>query len=74
MSVKYKVEPIERTRPPEWGDLDPSGKRITGQYGKKHRGGIKPEQSEITEENGYTNIVELPPGVSPQKYIDSKSK
>ena len=69
MKKRYVVEPIETSRPPQWGDLDPSGQRITGSYGTKHRGGVSPEDSVVTEENGFDNVITLPPGVSPQVWI-----
>lgn len=69
MKKRYTVEPIETSRPPRWGDLDPSGKELLGSYGTKHRGGVSPSESVVTEENGFDNIVTLPPGVSPQAWI-----
>lgn len=69
MKKRYTVEPIETVRPPRWGDLDPSGQRITGAYGTKHRGGVSPSESVVTEENGFQDIVTLPAGQSPIKHI-----
>ena len=72
MTVKYIVEPIEHVRPRAWGDLDPSGQKLlSGGYGKK-QGAVKPEQSVVTEENGFENVIELPAGASPMAYISKK--
>jgi hypothetical protein len=51
-----------------WGDLDPATKQISGNYGKKYRGGIDPEESLISEENGFLNVVTLDIGTSPLLY------
>lgn len=73
MSVKFKVEVIEpRQRTKDWGDIDPATGKTTGSYGQKI--GINAEDSEITEENGYKNIVTLPAGVSPMAYIEMREK
>jgi hypothetical protein len=53
-----------------WGDMDPASKKMTGDYGSKHPGAIHPDDSIITEENGFKNIVTLPPGTSPNGYIE----
>lgn len=38
----------------------------------KHLGGaIREEESIITEENNYKNILKLPPGVSPNGFIEA---
>lgn len=69
--VKFKVEVIEpRQRSRSWGDVDPATGKVTGSYGSSI--GIQENESEITEENGYTNIVTLPPGVSPLGYIEMR--
>ena len=52
----YFVEPIEKSRPPSWGDLDPATKKRTGSYGKKYRGAVSESESMITELNGFSNI------------------
>lgn len=57
---KYYIEYIkprsmEKTG---WGDIDPATKKVTGTYGKKYTGTIKEEESLITEENGFNEIVE----------------
>tara|TARA_R110000772_G_scaffold17946_3_gene50013 strand:+ start:153673 stop:153924 length:252 start_codon:yes stop_codon:yes gene_type:complete len=71
--VKFTVEVIEpRIRPKGWGDIDPATGQVTGTYGKAI--GIQEHESEITEENGYTNIITLPPGMSPEGYIDMRIK
>jgi len=52
----YFVEPIEKGRPPDWGDVDPVTKKTTGSYGTKYRGAVSESDSMITELNGFTNI------------------
>lgn len=70
MTVRFTVEPIlDRQRPRPWGDIDPATKNLTGNYNGKTEGAVKPEDSIVTEQNGYVNIVTLPPGVSPLDYI-----
>lgn len=56
---KYFVEWIEPRNMNNrgWGDLNPATKKVEGTYGKKFRGGIKEEDSMITKENGFDNIV-----------------
>lgn len=69
---KFCVEPlIEDGERKTWGDVNPATKEIEGHYGKKHIGAIHREDSIITEENGFKNIIELPPGVSPDDYIQN---
>lgn len=71
--VKYFVEPIEgRNRPASWGDLDTTIGTVTGNYGQKYKGSIKPEESLITPENGFKDVVTLEIGSSPEGYIDWK--
>lgn len=53
----YFVEPIEKGRPPDWGDVDPITKKTTGNYGRKYRGAVTEAESMITELNGFTNIA-----------------
>ena len=53
----YFVEPIEKGRPPDWGDVDPVTKKTTGSYGKKFRGAVSEDESMITELNGFMNIA-----------------
>jgi len=69
----FCVEPIGDDRT-NWGDVDPVTKKLTGDYGKKHRGSIDEADSIITKENGFKNIVTLPAGESPQSYIDNLLK
>lgn len=70
----YCVEPLdsrhENREQSAWGDVDPATKKVTGSYGEKYKGSVSPEESIITEENGFKNIVELPAGTSPNSYID----
>jgi hypothetical protein len=67
----YFVEAIDSDELTKWGDYNPATKKFeTDNYGQKHKGSIKPEESMITEENGFTNIHTLGVGVSPLDYIN----
>ena len=70
---KFCVEPIGNDGH-IWGDFDPVTKKFTGNYGQKYRGSIDEKDSIISEENGFTNIVTLKAGESPQSYIDKLLK
>lgn len=64
----YVVEPIQSGKKDgDWGNQTPGGgmEKVKSKY----PGSVKPSESIITEENGFKNIVELPPGVSPLEYI-----
>lgn len=55
---RFIVEPIDNSsHSADWGDLNPSTKKIEGSYGEKHIGSIKDEDSLITKENGFKNII-----------------
>jgi len=54
-----------------WGDMDPVTKKLTGTYGNKNPGAVHPDDSIITEENGFKNIKTLPPGTSPMGCIEA---
>ncbi len=66
----YFVETLDNGDRNDWGDLDPVTKKLTGSYGDKYKGSIKPEESLITEENGFEKIYMLDPGQSPLDYIN----
>lgn len=67
----YFIEAIDSDELTKWGDYDPATKKFqTENYGQKYKGSIKPEESMITEENGFTNIHTLGVGVSPLDYIN----
>lgn len=66
----YYIEPLDDGNNTKWGDLNPSTKKLEGDYGSKYKGSIKRSESLITEENGFDNIVELGPGESPINYIN----
>ena len=53
-----------------WGDVNPSTKEVEGNYGNKHIGAIHEDESIITEDNEFKNIINLEPGVSPDNYIN----
>lgn len=71
---KYYVEPIDDGSKVEWGDLNPSTKKMEGDYGSKHKGAVRPSESLITKENGFDNIIVLDPGYSPIEYIEKIDK
>ena len=71
---KYYVEPIDNGNKTEWGDLNPCTKKIEGDYGSKHKGAVTDKESLITPENGFENIVTLPPGYSITDYIENLEK
>ena len=66
----YFVECLDNNIRNVWGDMNPATKKMTGQYGKKYKGCIDPEESMITKENGFTKIHELDVGVSPHHAIE----
>lgn len=66
----YYIEPIDNGNRIDWGDLNPATKKLEGDYGSKYKGAVKRSESLITEENGFENVVELAPGVSPIDYIN----
>ena len=68
--ISYYVECLDTNERTDWGDLDPVTKKMTGSYGDKYKGSIRPEESLITKENGFEKIHTLNPGVSPLDYIN----
>jgi hypothetical protein len=67
---KYFVEPIETEHTPHWGNLNPATGKVEGNYGSKHRGGIKEKDSMITKENGFDEIRYSGQGASPFTVIE----
>lgn len=66
----YCVEAIDG-HTPEWGSVDPSTGELVHKKGwLKYTGGIKEEDSIITKDNGFKNIKDLPPGISPFDAIE----
>jgi len=67
---KYYVEPIGNGRMADWGSYNPSTGKIENKKGSgKYTGSVIPEESVITEENGFTNIKMVDCG-SPYSIID----
>jgi hypothetical protein len=57
----------------DWGNASPGSGKWTGPaYEPKNPGGVKSTDSIITEDNGFKNIITLPPGVSPNSYIEDQ--
>lgn len=65
----YFVEPLGDPHR-VWGDMDPATKKVTGDYGNKHKGSVSEHESLITDENGFVNIRLLEPGLSPLAVIE----
>ena len=53
-----------------WGNINPATKKLESIYCKMDNV-IQPEDSQITKENGFKNIINLKPGTSPLGYIDA---
>ena len=66
----YFVEVIDGDERTNWGDVDPTTKKMTGSYGDKYKGSIRKEESMITKENGFDKIHTLGVGESPLDYIN----
>lgn len=71
---KYFVEPIGNGRMADWGSYNPGTGNIENKKGAgKYTGSVKPEDSVITEENGFINIKLIENG-SPYSIIDEIDK
>jgi hypothetical protein len=70
----YFVEPIDgqsKTDWTDWGSIDPATGKLMNKPGfRKYAGAVKPEDSMITKENGFSKIHNLEPGMSPHAYIE----
>lgn len=69
---KYFVEPIEMQRvDTNWGSIDPATGNLMNKKGHdKYRGAVKPDESLITKENGFSKITMLDAGTSPHHAIE----
>ena len=66
----YFVEPIDGGERTAWGDYNPVTKDFeTSNYGK-YKGSVKPEESMVTEENGFDKVHTLKEGESPLEFIE----
>ena len=64
--VTYVVEPQGTHRDRKWGSINPGSDKLMNKKGAgKYTGATDPEDSLITEENGFENIETLDKGVSP---------
>lgn len=69
---KFMVEPIAERGQKIDGHAFTNGGISGDEVKNKQLGGsIREEDSVITEENGYKKIVTLPPGVSPNGFIEA---
>jgi hypothetical protein len=70
----YFVEPIDaqsKTDWTGWGSVDPATGKLMNKPGfRKYHGAVKPEDSLVTEENGFSKVHDLEPGMSPHAYIE----
>lgn len=68
----FCIEPIhqrnDNVNKPSWLNGGISGDEVKVE--KNLGGSIREEDSIITPENGFKNIIMLPPGVSPNGYIE----
>lgn len=68
---QYYVEPIVPKERIDWGSIDPATGNLTHKKGDgKYTGAVKEKDSLVTEENGFSKVHNLEPGVSPLAYID----
>lgn len=73
--VEYFIEPIGSGRPADWGSYNPSTGNIENKKGHgKYTGSVKIEESIITEENGFENVVLLGIGESPEGEITRRDE
>ncbi|WP_298901231.1 hypothetical protein [uncultured Psychroserpens sp.] len=71
--ITYFVEPIDSGKPNNlWGDVDPATNKFTGDYGNKSIGAVKEQDSLITKQNGFVNILTFKG--SPLGEIDRRDK
>jgi hypothetical protein len=67
---RYYIEPIGNGRGGDWGSYNPASGNIEHKKGDgKYTGSVRPEDSVITEENGFKNIEFVEKG-SPYGCID----
>lgn len=53
----YFIEPIGSGRMADWGSVNPATGQMENKKGAgKYTGSVRPEESVITEENGFKNI------------------
>jgi hypothetical protein len=73
---KYFVEVIDKSgRMADWGSYNPASGNIEYKKGMgKFTGSVKPDESLITEANGFKNIWDMPTGGSPFAEIDRRDK
>jgi hypothetical protein len=70
----YFIEP-RGTSHVEWGSVDvTTGKMNVKKGWKKNKGSTEKDESLITTENGFENIITLKAGMSPLMYIERLNK
>lgn len=71
--VQYYIEPQGDGRPADWGSYNPSTGNIENKKGfDKYTGSVRPEETIITPENGFSNIELIGIGTSPFSEIDRR--
>lgn len=71
--VSYFVEPIGDGRMADWGSYNPSTGNIENKKGAgKFSGSVLPNESMVTEANGFKDIVTLGEGESPMSEIERR--
>ena len=71
--VEYFIEPIGNGRPADWGSYNPSTGNIENKKGfDKFTGSVKIDESIVTEENGFKNVITLGVGESPFSEIEKR--
>ena len=73
---EYFIEAIDNSTSYHkiWGDVDPVTKSMQGTYGKKYKGSVSEDESLITKENGFDNILYTGVGGSPYSLIKELDK
>jgi len=73
--VSYFIEPQGNGRPADWGSFNPSTGKIENKKGfDKFTGSVLPDETIITEENGFKNIDMIGIGTSPFSEIDRRDE
>jgi len=71
--VRYYIEPQGNGRPADWGSYNPSTGNIENKKGfDKFTGSVLPQDTIITEENGFKHVEMIGIGTSPFSEIDKR--
>lgn len=73
--VSYFIEPQGNGRPADWGSYNPSTGKVENKKGfDKFTGSVLAEETIITAENGFKDIVTLEKGSSPMSEIERRDE